>query len=144
MRKFSFKTIFFISAILLGFVSISCSNGAESQTTEQSVKTYSNVSVSDLNRVVEGGGDVIILDVRTPSEVSEGYVENAQNLDINGSTFKQQAEQLDKSKTVYVYCRSGHRSQIASNKLIEMGFSDVRNVEGGFLAWADKGYQIIK
>lgn len=144
MRKISFKTIFFITAILLGFVSISCSNGAESQTTEQSAKTYSNVSVSDLNGVVEGGGDVIILDVRTPSEVSEGYVKNAQNLDINGSTFKQQAEQLDKSKTVYVYCRSGHRSQIASNKLIEMGFSDVRNVEGGFLAWADKGYQIIK
>jgi len=144
MRKFSYKTIFFISAILLGFVSISCSNGAESQTTEQSAKTYSNVSVSDLNGVVEGGGDAIILDVRTPSEVSEGYVKNAQNLDINGSTFKQQAEQLDKSKTVYVYCRSGHRSQIASNKLIEMGFSDVRNVEGGFLAWADKGYQIIK
>lgn len=144
MHKFSFKTFFFVSVILLGFASMSCSNGTQSQATEQSTKTYSNVSVIDLNEVVEGGNDVIILDVRTPSEVSEGYVKNAQNLDINGSTFKQQAEQLDKSKTVYVYCRSGHRSQIASKTLIEMGFNDVRNVEGGFLAWADKGYQIVK
>lgn len=144
MRKFSFKTIFFVSAMMLGFASISCSAGTESQGTEQSTNTYSNVSVDDLNTVVKAGEDVIILDVRTPSEVSEGYVKDAQNLNINGATFKQQAETLDKSKTIYVYCRSGHRSQIASKTLIELGFSDVRNVEGGFLAWSAKGYQIVK
>jgi rhodanese-related sulfurtransferase len=139
-----FKAVFFSAIMLLGFVSISCNGGTSQETSQTSNKAYTNVSVNDLNTVVQANEDVIVLDVRTPSEVSEGYVNNALNLDVNGSTFKQQAQELDKTKTVYVYCRSGHRSQIASKTLMDMGFTDVRNVEGGFMAWIQNGYQIIK
>lgn len=142
------KKVLLSLVLVVSFVLTSCgSEGTSSsgnQTSQETKKgTYSNVSVSDLNGVATDE-TIVILDVRTPGEVAQGYVENAINIDVNGSTFSQQAEKLDKSKTVYVYCRSGHRSQTASKALVKMGFTDVRNVEGGFLAWEQKGYKSVK
>jgi len=142
------KRIVISLALIVSFVFTSCgSEGASTngnQTSQKSKQgTYSNVSVTDLNTAASSD-DIVILDVRTPGEVSQGHVQNSINMDINGRTFSQQADKLDKSKTVYVYCRSGHRSQTASKALVKMGFTDVRNVEGGFLAWEQKGYKSVK
>lgn len=132
---------------MVSFVAVSCGN-AESNAGQSGEQTtsgvYSNVSVTDLNNAISSKEDIIILDVRTPGELKSGYVENALNVDINGSTFKTQAAKLDKTKTVYVYCRSGHRSQTASKSLINMGFTDVRNVEGGFIEWSQKNFKIVR
>lgn len=144
------KSIFTVFA-LFSIVLISCGAPGNSSSnngdgTEQTAKKgdYTNVSVSDLKAANESKEEIIILDVRTPGELAGGYVENSINMDVNNSNFKSKAADLDKTKTVYVICRSGHRSQTASKALIEMGFSDVRNVEGGFLDWAKKGYPSVK
>lgn len=97
--------------------------------------SYSNVSVQDLQQVAANPQGVIIMDVRTDGEVAEGMVPNAIQNDVNGNNFKENAAALDKNTTVYVYCRSGGRSQTASQILVEMGFTDVRNVEGGYMAY---------
>lgn len=143
-KRSMLKVLFFSSMMFLGGASISCSEGTPQESEQTNRKSYTNVSVEDLNNVVKANDDVVILDVRTSPEVKEGFVQGALNFDVKGSSFKQQAADLDKSKTIYVYCRSGHRSQIASKTLIDLGFTDVRNVEGGFMAWAQNGYQIIK
>ena len=77
----------------------------------------------------------IILDVRTPEEFSEGAIGDAQNMDVNGQDFEKQIENLDKEKTIYVYCRSGKRGTTAMNILQEKGFKKVYNLEGGILTW---------
>lgn len=134
--------------VAASFVAISCGTAETSNnngsTSEQVLGTYSNVSVTDLNNALSQGNDIIVLDVRTPGEVAQGYVTSAQFMDINNANFKTQAANLDKAKTVYVYCRSGVRSQKASKTLIDMGFTDVRNVEGGFNAWLQSGYKSVK
>ena len=137
------KKVLFSLLIMFSIVAISCGNAA-SNTEQVTDKAYSNVSVTDLNNAISNKEDVLILDVRTPGELKDGYIENALHLDINGSTFNAQAAELDKTKTVYVYCRSGHRSQTASKELIKMGFTDVRNVEGGFIVWSQKNFKIVK
>jgi rhodanese-related sulfurtransferase len=43
---------------------------------------------------------------------------------------------LNKNKPVYVYCRSGARSQRAARKLVEMGFLKIYDLEGGYMSWA--------
>jgi rhodanese-related sulfurtransferase len=43
---------------------------------------------------------------------------------------------------LYVICRSGNRSKQASEILLKAGFKDVRNVEGGILAWQDAGFAV--
>lgn len=146
MKRSIFTIIILFSVMLISCGAPENSTSNADQTIDQVIKKgeYSNVSVSDLKAANEGSEEVIILDVRTPGELADGYVENAINLDINNSNFKSKAAELDMSITVYVYCRSGHRSQTAGKTLIKMGFADVRNVEGGFLDWADKGYKSVK
>lgn len=80
--------------------------------------------------------NAIILDVRTEDEVSEGYIPNAKNIDIyQGQGFVDALEELDKSKTYFVYCRSGARSGQACGIMNQLGFENAYNLEGGFMAW---------
>lgn len=83
--------------------------------------------------------DVQLIDVRTPEEFAEGYIGDAQNMDVLDSiNFKTQIEGLDKSKPVYLYCRSGNRSQKAAKVLHDEGFEEIIDLEGGYLAWIDE------
>lgn len=80
--------------------------------------------------------DGIILDVRTETEVEEGYIPNSINIDIyKGQGFIDELEKLDKSKNYYVYCRSGNRSGQACAIMNSLGFENAFNLEGGFMNW---------
>ena len=80
--------------------------------------------------------NAIILDVRTEAETEEGIIPNAIIADIyQPQEFMNQIEVLDKSKTFYVYCRSGGRSAQACAIMNQLGFSDTKNLIGGFTQW---------
>lgn len=80
--------------------------------------------------------NAVILDVRTPAEVAEGYIPNAQHLDImNAGTFMEGANKLDKSKNYYVYCKAGGRSAQACMIMESIGFKHTNNLLGGFSEW---------
>ena len=51
---------------------------------------------------------------------------------------------LDKSKELYIYCRSGNRSGKAAKKLGKMGFAKVYDLEGGIINWNKKSLEVIK
>lgn len=77
---------------------------------------------------------VQIVDVRTPNEFVAGHIHGAVNIDVNGATFNSQVELLKKKNPVAVYCRSGKRSKIAANKLVEKGFT-VYELDKGISQW---------
>lgn len=78
----------------------------------------------------------IILDVRTDTEVEDGIIPKAIHIDFyKGQEFVNELEQLDKSKSYYVYCRSGNRSGQACEIMDELGFREAFNLEGGMLQW---------
>ncbi len=80
--------------------------------------------------------NAVILDVRTPEEVEEGYIPDAINIDFyQGQTFLDELENLDKSKNYYVYCRSGNRSGQACTLMNKMGIANAYNLMGGMLEW---------
>lgn len=80
--------------------------------------------------------NAVILDVRTPEEVAEGIIPNAITIDIyKGQGFIYELEELDKSKTYYVYCRSGGRSGQACGIMNQLGFKNAYNLIGGFMEW---------
>lgn len=79
--------------------------------------------------------EVQLVDVRTPEEFKEQHIDNATNINWNDADFEQQVSNLDKSKPVYVYCKSGGRSAKATAKLSEMGFTNVYELDGGILSW---------
>ncbi|MFL1896311.1 rhodanese-like domain-containing protein [Aquimarina sp. 2-A2] len=80
------------------------------------------------------GKNVQLVDVRTPREYEAGHIDNAINIDyFKLDKFKQSFDALDKEKPVYVYCRSGNRSQKAARKLLGMGFNTVYDLKGGYM-----------
>lgn len=84
-----------------------------------------------------GDGSVVLLDVRTPQEFSEGHIEGAVNIDVKDSLFISNVQsQIAPGSRVAVYCRSGRRSMSAARQMVENGY-DVVNLEGGFLAWEE-------
>lgn len=82
-----------------------------------------------------------IIDVRTPEEFGQEHIVNAKNINWNGSDFNIEAEKLDKSKPVYLYCKSGARSKKAAAKLTELGFKTIYELDGGFMQWSAAGFK---
>ncbi len=78
-----------------------------------------------------------LVDVRTAKEFSQNCVGSAINFNIEGAEFEQKIQSLDKSKPVYVYCRSGKRSDKAAQKMKALGFKKIYDLEGGVLAWEE-------
>lgn len=82
---------------------------------------------------------VQLIDIRTPEEYKEGHIKGARNIDFFSDDFMREFETLDKTRPVYIYCRSGNRSSKASVRLSEAGFSEIIDLKGGWKAWS--GYQ---
>jgi thioredoxin len=116
---------------LVSFVIISC-NG-------QSSKNIKNVDAMAFSKLIQTTTNPQILDVRTPEEFATDHINNAQNINWLGSDFTAKTNSLDKSKPVYVYCKIGGRSQQAVEKLSELGFKEIVQLEGGFLKWEAAG-----
>ncbi|SCY23638.1 Rhodanese-related sulfurtransferase [Nonlabens sp. Hel1_33_55] len=82
--------------------------------------------------------NVQLVDVRTPEEFKEGAIDGAINIDyFQQETFEKEFEKLDKTKPIYIYCKSGNRSQKSSVILDTLGFNEIYELQGGYTAWAD-------
>ncbi len=77
-----------------------------------------------------------IIDVRTPDEFDDGYIEGARLLNIQDSSkFMAELEKLEKDKDYFVYCRSGRRSEMACQIMKKAGIENAYNLQGGILDW---------
>lgn len=95
---------------------------------------YTTVTVHEIKKKIDEGKSTLI-DVREPSEYKEGHIPGAILIPLG--TIKEKAPSMlpDKTKPLLVYCRSGARSARASQELVDMGYQEVYNMEGGFMAW---------
>jgi rhodanese-related sulfurtransferase len=86
----------------------------------------------------------VILDIRTPEETAEGYIEGAEFINFLGDDFEQEVNKLKKNKTYFVYCRSAKRTIPATEKMKELGFKKVYMLEGGLNNWVESGKPLEK
>ena len=82
--------------------------------------------------------NAVLLDVRTPMENQMVRIPDSILIDINSPLFMQEIDKLDRSKSYYVYCRSGNRSYHAGNYMLKAGFEKVYNLEPGIIGWQGK------
>jgi rhodanese-related sulfurtransferase len=95
-----------------------------------------NLSQEEWASQVSQDPNAIILDVRTEDEWNEGFIPNAVFNDIyGGQAFVYRLDELDKTKNIYVYCKSGGRSGQACAVMSQLGFENVFNLEGGIMNW---------
>ena len=77
----------------------------------------------------------VLVDVREGDEFAEGHIPGAINVPLRALGPDVPATLTDQTAPVFVYCRSGRRSQAAGEKLVSCGYSDVTNI-GGILDYA--------
>lgn len=84
--------------------------------------------------------DCSLIDVREPVEHAESHIVGAKLIPLG--QLENRGNEIDRDSTVVVMCRSGKRGEEALTKLQAMGITDVRNLEGGILAWKEAGLPI--
>ena len=95
-----------------------------------------NLSESEWVKLHDESEESVIIDVRTDDEFSTGYIEGAVNIDFYmGNKFISEIDKLDKSKSYFIYCKSGARSGQTCELMKQKGFKKVYNLEGGILGW---------
>ena len=101
-------------------------------------QNYSAIKILSNTQFKQGisKDSVQLLDVRTLSEFQDGHIEGAVNIDfLKPNSFLKAVDELDKEMPVYLYCRSGGRSNKAARQLISIGFKEIYDLKGGYLDW---------
>ncbi|SNZ10107.1 Rhodanese-related sulfurtransferase [Persephonella hydrogeniphila] len=96
-----------------------------------------HISVQELKEKIDNGEDFILLDVREPQEYEFSRIREKDAILVPLMRLPSVIGKLPKDKPIYIICRSGNRSLQATLWLMEHGYHNVKNVEGGILAWSD-------
>lgn len=96
-----------------------------------------NITPQELKNRLAAGEKIHIIDVREPEEVAESRIEGSIHIPLGEILSFQlgEIEDLDKDTELVMQCRSGKRSLQAGMMLETMGYSNVKNLEGGILDW---------
>ena len=95
---------------------------------------YMNITAEEAKQIMDSEEGYIILDVRTQEEYDEGHIPGA--IVISHEEIAEKAEEVltDKDQLILVYCRSGRRSKIAAEALVELGYTNIKEF-GGIIDW---------
>ena len=117
------KLIFLLLAVML---LTACGQNKEA--------AYVNITAEKAKEIMDTEEGYIILDVRTQEEYDEGHIPGA--IQISHDEIAERAEGMlpDKDQLLLVYCRSGRRSKLAAETLVELGYTNIKEF-GGIIDW---------
>ena len=95
---------------------------------------YVNITAEEAKQIMDTEEGYIILDVRTQEEYDEGHIPGAIVISHEEITEKAEKVLTDKEQLILVYCRSGRRSKIAAEALVELGYTNIKEF-GGIIDW---------
>jgi len=121
------KLIFLLLAVMM----LTACGQAEENDQEA---VYVNITAEEAKQIMDTEEGYIILDVRTREEYDEGHIPGA--ILISHEEIAEKAEDVltDKNQLILVYCRSGRRSKIAAEALVELGYTNIKEF-GGIIDW---------
>ncbi len=108
---------------------------------DEALKHITTITVSEAKALFDKGG-FTFLDVRTEKEFNKGHIPGAINLPRGKLEFMIDKDIPDKNAPIVVYCRTGGRSALATYTLVQMGYKNVKNMDGGWQAWTEAGYPV--
>ncbi|MEK5441010.1 MULTISPECIES: sulfurtransferase TusA family protein [unclassified Fredinandcohnia] len=104
---------------------------------EVAEKKHPNVvSNEDLEAALSSGKDILVLDVREAAEYAFSHIPEAISIPLG--ELEERMNELNVDQEIYVVCRTGNRSDLASQKLTKKGFKNVVNVIPGMSNWTGK------
>ena len=95
---------------------------------------YVNITAQEAKQIMDTEEDYIILDVRTQEEYDEGHIPGAILIPNTEIEARAEKELSDRDQLILVYCRSGRRSKLASEALVALGYTNIKEF-GGIIDW---------
>lgn len=128
------KYITMILAALMVMGLAGCNDRSTLPAPAEQEGSYTQIRMDEAVTMMEEETDYIILDVRTPEEFAEAHIPNAINVpnEVIGEDAIPELPKED--QMIFVYCRSGNRSKQASEKLVNLGYTNVYEF-GGIIDW---------
>ena len=107
---------------------------------EETSGSYEQITAEQAKTIMDTESDYIIIDARTDEEFASGHIEGAILIPEYEIASRAENEIPNKDQLILVYCRSGRRSKIASEELVKLGYTNVKEF-GGIIDWP---YDIVK
>lgn len=99
------------------------------------------VNAAELNGLLDSKEEILLVDVRSASEYThDGHIEGVRLLPLQN--LLQQAGELPQDQEIIFVCRSGNRSMVACQQMARLGYSNVKNFDGGMIAWKMAGLPV--
>ena len=117
--------------LLLAMLALSAC-GKAIETKQEAV--YMNITAQQAKQIMDSQKGYIILDTRTQEEYEEGHIPGAILIPYDQILQKAEGVLMDKDQLILVYCRSGRRSKLASEDLVKLGYTNIREF-GGIIDW---------
>ena len=122
---------------------ITCLLATLGLTTACGQQNFENIDVQGFSELI-ADTNVVVLDVRTAAEFTEGHIKGAILIDQGQNDFVEKVKAaIPAEKKIAVYCRSGRRSANAAGRLADIGYKCI-NLKGGIIAWKDAGMPVTK
>ena len=136
------RNIFFFCCLMFLLAGCASKENKESNSLPETGTT--NMEPQAFMSRLSATSNAILLDVRTPEEVAEGFIKGAMNIDYTDSSFAEKIRGLYKSKTYFVYCKSGKRTAGAVDQMEQSGFKNIYTLDGGYTSWVESGLETVK
>jgi rhodanese-related sulfurtransferase len=130
--------------LIPGLILVSCTKKEASENAGISKPSSVQLSPEEFRAKLANTPDAVLIDVRKPEELQPGIIEGAINIDYTDSSFTERVGKLDKTKSYFVYCKSGKRSSAAVVEMEKLGFKNMFVLEGGYTTWQDAGLETVK
>ncbi len=102
------------------------------------------ISKEEAKRIYDTDKTTLFIDVRPHSEyIEHGYISRRLDLPAGKLIFDARMRMPNKDTPLITYCKKGKRSAIAAWQLVQLGYTNVKYLEGGILAWRKAGYPIV-
>lgn len=130
--------------LFLVFVGMAVSMQAQVKPGKQLVKEFASqvnrITAVELKEKMTSGKPFFLIDIRTEKEFEAGHLDGAKWIPRGKLEFSLPELTDDSESVIILYCRSGARSTLANWTLIQMGYRNVFDLEGGFQAWTGAGF----
>jgi rhodanese-related sulfurtransferase len=140
MRRFSLLILF---AILFSLEMASCQTKNYKEKLESLYEhTVPLISSDDLAMKLENRSSLQILDIRSPEEYQVSHIKDAALIDYDNFE-KADVQNISLDKEIIVYCSVGYRSEKIGEELLELGYTNVKNLYGGIFQWKNDGFEVV-
>ena len=137
----AFMGVLALVLLLTNNVTVFASGKTIHQIIGEAKSQIAQVTVEQVKKDMDAGKKFVLLDVRSSEEFGAGHLSGAVNIPRGKLEFG--IGRFFEDTEIVLYCRIDARSPLATKTLKDMGYTNVKNLKGGFKAWGEAGYPIF-